>query len=162
GFWPGRRRRTRNRRSPASLHTRGNASCIVLPNRDVGVYYLDDGADETDCGARRRSTGAEYFAEQIDRRIAVAEMLAKALGKGDARFLAAPGAPVAHGVDVVIDAVVLQQPFSLAGVRRQHGDFRLEHAADIHAKRWSDIAAERILALDRIAIVQVRDVFEAL
>ena len=53
------------------------------------------------------SAYAEKLSEQIVLGIAVAEMLAKPLGEGDPCLPAAGGAPLAHGLEVLIHTVML-------------------------------------------------------
>src|SRR5438067_843197 len=50
----------------------------------------------------------------------MAEMLAEAFGEGDAVWAAAPAAPVAHGLEVLIHAMMLQQPVALTRMAGEH------------------------------------------
>src|SRR5262245_30032374 len=62
------------------------------------------------------SEGAQERAQQVVLGVAVPQVLAEALGEGHAAGAAAAGAPVAHRLQVLVHAVVLEQPLALAGV----------------------------------------------
>ena len=48
------------------------------------------------------------------------KVLPKSLGEGDAALCAALGPEVAHRLQVLVHAVVLEQPFALAGMGGEH------------------------------------------
>src|SRR4051812_38224706 len=52
--------------------------------------------------------------------IAMAQVLAKSLGESNPELAAALGAPLFHRDDIVVHAVMLQQPVALAGVAGEH------------------------------------------
>src|SRR5438874_12734413 len=90
----------------------------------------------------------------------MAQMLAEALGEGHARGAAAAGGPGAHCLEILVDAVMRAQPVALAGVAGQHVRLEIDDMADVDGKAWRHVAAKNVLALDRIAIVEMRDAVE--
>ena len=67
------------------------------------------------------------LAEQtIVRRIRMPSVLTEGFAAFDTEFLAAMRAPAFAAVEVLVDAVLLQQPVPLAGVTGEHLLFQLE------------------------------------
>src|SRR4051812_28863470 len=71
-------------------------------------------------------------------RIAMAQVLPKSLGMGDAGFVAALRAPGMHGPGELVDAVVLEQPVALAGMAGEHRGFALQDVRDVDVKAGGD------------------------
>src|SRR5262245_12316487 len=58
----------------------------------------------------------QHLAEQIVLRVAVSQVLAKALGECHTDIFAALRAPITHSQDVLIHAVMFHEPIALTGV----------------------------------------------
>jgi hypothetical protein len=101
----------------------------------------------------------QQLAEQIVLRIAVAQMLPIAFGEWHTTRLASLRAPITHGVQVMIHAMMLSQPVALTGVTGEHLGFGLDHLANIHAKCGRKGPAQGIFPLDGIGVIEVRNSF---
>jgi len=105
-----------NRPSPGHSSRPRTRKC-ALPSK----FCIDDGyrAPHAVPGAGAlRGVLLQELPEKIVLRVAVTQVLAEALAVSDAGFAAAAGTPIAHGVDVLVHAMVLAQPFPLTGVGR--------------------------------------------
>ena len=71
---------------------------------------------------------AQNLTQKVVLRIAVSQVLAETLREGHAGGPALASAPVAHRLEILVHAVVLEQPFALAGVGGQHRGLLLDHA----------------------------------
>jgi len=65
-------------------------------------------------------SGAEKFAQKIVGRVAVPQMLPETLGGFDPYFSALFLGKLAHGMHILIHAMMFQQPFPLTCMRRKH------------------------------------------
>ena len=87
----------------------------------------------------------------------MAQVLTEAFGAGDATASALTGAPIAHGLDVVVHAVVLAQPVALAGMAGEHRPLGREGARDVDVEVRGHRAAVAVDARERVDEVEVRD-----
>src|SRR5262249_35180001 len=106
------------------------------------------------------SGGAQELGQEVVLRVAVAEVLAEALGVGDAGLPAAAGTPVAPRGEGGGHAGGREQPLALAGVRRQHLGLGGDDRAHVDTEGRLHVAAQRVLALHGVAVVEVRDVVQ--
>ena len=67
------------------------------------------------------------------------------------------GAPIAHGLHVVVHAVVFAEPIPLAGVTGQHLGFGFDDAANVHIEAGNDFPSERVLAFNSVVVIEVRN-----
>src|SRR5213593_4085516 len=84
-------------------------------------------------------------------------MLAKCLRIPHAAAGAHLCRPAPHSVQVFVHAMLCPEPVSLGPVTGEHIGFRLDYARYVEHERLRHWLAEDIDALDRSAIVQVRD-----
>src|SRR5438034_78147 len=85
--------------------------CVHLCASVVSTHWIED---------------PEELAEEVVLGVGMAAVLAEAFGGGDAALTAALARPLPHRADVFVDAEVLQQQLSLAGVAAEHLDLALE------------------------------------
>src|SRR5260370_31407103 len=88
------------------------------------------------------------------------QVLAETLRERHAAAPAALRAPVAHGPQILIDAVVFEKPSALTVMGGQHFLFPFDHSADVDGKARLDVSAQRVLALYRIAVIKMGNVLE--
>src|SRR5262249_17889293 len=102
----------------------------------------------------------QEFTEQVALWVTVPEVLAEGLGVGDAGLRARVRRPLPHCLDVLVHAVLPTQPLALAGVRCQHLPLRLDHRRDVHMQARRYVLAHRPLALNWVAIIQMRNMVQ--
>ncbi len=70
----------------------------------------------------------------------------------------ASSAPAAAAFEVLVDAVLLAQPFALAGVAGEHLQLEIERGGDVEDELRLDGAAEPVETFESIHEIQMRDV----
>src|SRR3954451_23852180 len=84
-------------------------------------------------------------------------VLAEGFGLFYADLRASAGAPLGLAVQVFIDPVLAQQPFTLAGMAGEHLPLGLEHARDFDEKVGRDGLPLAVGTLESINKVKMRD-----
>ena len=102
----------------------------------------------------------EQFTKNVVLWVAVPQVLAEAFRVGNSRGLPLSRAPFFHRLDQVIHSVVLPEPRTLALMAIQHPSLPLDRSRNVDPERRNDWLPEGILPLQRVAVEQVRDVFE--
>ena len=85
-------------------------------------------------------------------------VLREGFAEGGSDLSTAGGAPAAAAFEILVDAVLLQEPVALAGVTGEHFQLQVERGGDIEDELRLDGAAEPIGRFDGIDEVQMRDV----
>lgn len=85
-------------------------------------------------------------------------VLRKGFTEGRFDLRAARGAPTAAAFEVLVDAVLFEEPVSLARVAGEHLQFEIERCRDVEDELWLDRATEPVGGFDGIDEVQVWDV----
>src|ERR1043166_3948694 len=109
-------------------------------------------------GAPRSGAACQQVRDDVLLGITVPKVLPEALGIGDSRQPTTLGAPIRHRLNVLVHPVVLHQPVTLAGVALKHFHLDVDNVADIDDEVRRDVAAERVLSLNRVTVIEVRNV----
>src|SRR5262245_57281201 len=84
------------------------------------------------------------LAEEIVLGITVAQMLAISFSKGDAPVFPLLSRPAPHRFEVVIDAMVFEQPIALAGMASEERGLVVDNRTNVDPKVVRDLAAQGI------------------
>lgn len=103
---------------------------------------------------------AKQLPQQIVLRIAMSKMLAESFGVGNPARLTLGFCPILHGTQVIVYAVVFDQPVTLARMTSEHFAFRVNLPGNVNAKTGWDGIAEHIFAFKGIAVIEMRNVFD--
>ena len=95
-------------------------------------------------------------------RIAMSQVLPEALGEITAYFFAPSLAKSLHGKDILIYAMMRQQPIPLAFMAAEHLLFGVNDSADVYIHAWIDGIAEFVIAFKGIHVVKIGNWFRRL
>lgn len=87
----------------------------------------------------------------------MAAVLDEGLGGRNADLLAAHPGVAAHGIQIFIDAVVVKEPLPLADVASKHLGLLLQLITNVHVGCRLNDVAQRVLGIQRIAVVKIGD-----
>src|SRR5229473_3648759 len=85
------------------------------------------------------------------------QMLSITFGECSTAGFTSLGAPISHGIQVMVHAMMFAQPITLAGVAGQHLGLCFDFRTDVDAKSGGDFTTEGILSLDGIGIIHMRN-----
>lgn len=85
-------------------------------------------------------------------------VLREGFAEGGSDLGAAGGTPAAAAFEVFVDAMLFEEPVSLAGVAGEHLLFEVESRRDIEDELWLDRTTEPIGSLNRIDEIKMRNV----
>ena len=88
--------------------------------------------------------------------IGMTAMLDEGFGRGRGRLPAAHGRMAPHRIEVLVHAVMGPEPFPLAGVAGEHLRLAIEAADDVDPGGGPQHGAQRVNALQRVAIIEIR------
>src|SRR5438132_12005320 len=66
----------------------------------------------------------------------------------------------AHGLDVMIHAMMFEQPLPRAGMAGRQGRLGVHYAADVDDKPWRNGPPHQVLAFDSVTIIHMRNLVQ--